>query len=40
MRFEIVYDYVNDVELSKELVFGSTGTNDDYCAAILEDWSY
>jgi hypothetical protein len=40
VRFEIVYDYVNDVELSHVLVFGSTGTNDDFCAAILTDWGY
>jgi hypothetical protein len=40
VRFEIVYDYVNDVEVSNELIFGSTGTNDDYCEAILEDWGY
>ena len=40
VRFEIVYDYVNDVELSSELVFGSTGTNDDFCEAVLTDWGY
>ncbi len=40
VRFEIVYDYVNDVEISNELVFGSTGTNDDFCAAVLADWGY
>ena len=40
VRFEIVYDYVNDVELSNELIFGSTGTNDDFCAAVLTDWGY
>ena len=40
VRFEIVYDYVNDVELSNELVFGSTGTNEDFCAAVLSDWGY
>ena len=40
VRFEIVYDYVNDVELSNELIFGSTGTNDDFCEAVLTDWGY
>jgi hypothetical protein len=40
VRFRIVYDYVNDVEKSNDLIFGSTGTNDDFCAAILEDWGY
>ena len=40
VRFEIVYDYVHDVELSNELICGSTGTNDDFCEAILTDWGY
>ena len=40
VRFEIVYDYVHDVEISNELIFGSTGTNDDFCAAVLADWGY
>ena len=40
VRFEIVYDYVNDVEISNEIVFGSTGTSDDFCAAVLADWGY
>jgi hypothetical protein len=40
VRFKIVYDYVNDVELSNELIFGSTGTNDDFCEAVLADWGY
>jgi len=40
VRFEIVYDYVNEVEISSELVFGSTGTNDDFCEAVLTDWGY
>ena len=40
VRFEIVYDYVHDVELSHELIFGSTGTNDDFCEAVLTDWGY
>lgn len=45
VRFEIVIDYngtpsdpSDDIELSSELIFGSTGTNDDFCAAILDDW--
>jgi hypothetical protein len=40
VRFEIVYDYVNDVDISNELIFGSTGTNDDFCEAVLTDWGY
>ena len=40
VRFQIVYDYVNNKELSNELIFGSTGTNDDFCAAVLTDWGY
>jgi hypothetical protein len=38
VRFRIVYDYVNDKDLSRELIFGSTGTNDDFCDAVLADW--
>jgi hypothetical protein len=45
IRIESVVDYngtlsdpSDDIELSSELIFGSTGTNDDYCAAILDDW--
>lgn len=45
IRFIHVIDYngtltdpSDDVELSSELIFGSTGTNDDYCAAIIADW--
>ena len=40
VRFQIVYDYRNDKELSNELIFGSTGTNDDFCDAVLTDWGY
>jgi hypothetical protein len=40
VRFRIVYDYVNDIELSNELIFGSTGTNEDFCEAVLTDWGY
>ena len=38
VRFEIVFDAVTGEELSNTLVFGSTGTNDDFCAAVLADW--
>lgn len=45
VRFRNVVDYngtltdpSDDIELSSELIFGSTGTNDDYCTAILADW--
>jgi hypothetical protein len=44
-RFRIVVDDNgtlsnpdDDTELSFEVVFGSTGTNDDFCAAVLSDW--
>ena len=38
VRFEIVFDAVTGAELSNTLVFGSTGTNEDFCAAVLADW--
>ncbi len=38
VRFEIVFDAVTGEELSNTLVFGSTGTNDDFCEAVLADW--
>ena len=45
VRFKIVVDYngtlsnpEDDTQVSSELVFGSTGTNDDFCAAVLADW--
>jgi hypothetical protein len=45
VRFRIIVDDngtlsdpSDDTELSSELIFGSTGTNDDFCAAILADW--
>ncbi len=40
VRLRIVYDHVNDVELTSAVIFGSTGTNDDFCAAVLADWRY
>jgi hypothetical protein len=40
VRFQIVYDPATDTEISNELIFGSTGTNDDFCAAVLADWGY
>jgi hypothetical protein len=40
VRFEIVHDYEVDEEISRELIFGSTGTNDDLCEAVLTDWGY
>ena len=33
VRFHIIYDVVNDVDVLFELVKGSTGRNDDFCAA-------
>jgi hypothetical protein len=38
IRIRIVVDPETGEELSNEVVFGSTGTNDDYCAAILDYW--
>jgi len=40
VRFEIVFDAETGEELSFELIFGSTGTNDDFCEAVLTDWGY
>ena len=40
VRLRIVYDVEHDVVLSNELIFGSTGTNDDFCEAVLTDWGY
>lgn len=40
VRFEVVFDAATGKELSSELIFGSTGTNDDFCAAVLADWGY
>jgi hypothetical protein len=40
VRFAIVYDPATDTEISNDLIFGSTGTNDDFCAAVLTDWGY
>lgn len=39
-RVRIVYDAVNDEELSFELILGSTGTNDDFCESVLGEWGY
>lgn len=40
VRFRIVVDAETFEELSRELIFGSTGTNDDFCTAVLTDWGY
>ena len=40
VRFENVVDAVTFEEISSELIFGSTGTNDDFCEAVLTDWGY
>jgi hypothetical protein len=40
VRFEILYDVEADEEISSEVIFGSTGTNDDFCGAVLTDWGY
>jgi hypothetical protein len=40
VRFRIVVDAETFEELSRELILGSTGTNDDFCEAVLTDWGY
>ena len=40
VRFENVVDATTFEEISSELIFGSTGTNDDFCEAVLTDWGY
>ena len=46
VRFRVVIDdngtpsYPDDdTELSSDLIFGSTGTNDDFCSAVLANWA-
>lgn len=38
IRLLLVVDLASDEVLSQELIFGSTGTNDDYCEAMLTHW--
>jgi len=38
IRVLVVLDVATDEVLSEEVIFGSTGTNDDYCDAILAHW--
>lgn len=38
IRLLVVYDVATDTVISEEVIFGSTGTNDDYCSAILDYW--
>lgn len=40
VRFKNVVDAETFEEISSELIFGSTGTNDDFCEAVLTDWGY
>lgn len=40
VRFRNVFDATTFEEISSELIFGSTGTNDDFCEAVLADWGY
>ena len=40
VRFENVVDVTTFEEISSELIFGSTGTNDDFCEAVLTNWGY
>ena len=38
IRLLIIVDTATDEVLSEEQIFGSTGTNDDFCAAVLAHW--
>ena len=38
VRQRWIYDSTVDDIVSRETIFGSTGTNDDFCAAVLEHW--
>ena len=38
VRLLITIDIATDEVIGEEQIFGSTGTNDDYCDAILEHW--
>lgn len=38
IRLLLVVDIASNEVLSQELIFGSTGTNDDYCEAMLDHW--
>ncbi|MGC5170460.1 hypothetical protein ACLQ2Q_07385 [Microbacterium sp. DT81.1] len=38
IRMLLIIDIATDEILSEELIFGSTGTNDDYCEAMLAHW--
>lgn len=38
VRFLLLWDLETDSLISEELIFGSTGTNDDFCEAILGHW--
>ena len=40
VRLQLVVDAETFEEISSELIFGSTGTNDDFCQAVLTDWGY
>lgn len=38
IRMLLTIDIESDEVIEEELIFGSTGTNDDFCDAILEYW--
>lgn len=40
IRVLLVIDVEEDEVVSEEVIFGSTGTNDDYCEAILGYWGF
>ena len=40
VRFRDTVDADTFKLLDSELIFGSTGTNDDFCEAVLTDWGY
>jgi hypothetical protein len=40
IRMLITIDIATDEVISEELIFGSTGTNDDFCDATLAHWGF
>ena len=40
VRFRDTVDAETFELIDTELIFGSTGTNDDFCEAVLTDWGY
>jgi hypothetical protein len=40
VRFRDIVDAETFELIDSQLIFGSTGTNDDFCEAVLSDWGY